>query len=314
MASWNTSTGEEDQPPRTASYPYITTSSPHYQPPVAPSNHVPTTGFAATLQNGYVPVQGNHHISTAVYANSAAYSANIGHAGIEQPVPGSLAALEQMYAQQQQASQSPDMSMLSAPTFKVQQPQSYLNQNVDDGFNNMATPVGFPVLTTSNKNLDYAPMFPLVDQSMLAAGPSSAYSTPPTFYDDSEGAWSFDSSGQEIQSSGSSTRAQPIRTNSPQVTSTTTSETTYDCPVEGCNKTFNRSYNYRAHMETHSANRVYPFDCPIENCDKRFRRKTDLQRHHLSVHEKLRDHQCEFCGRYFSRKDTLRRYEFRVMR
>jgi uncharacterized Zn-finger protein len=46
----------------------------------------------------------------------------------------------------------------------------------------------------------------------------------------------------------------------------------------------------------------------VESCDKRFVRKTDLQRHHQSVHTKERNHGCDYCGRLFSRKDTLRRY------
>lgn len=81
----------------------------------------------------------------------------------------------------------------------------------------------------------------------------------------------------------------------------------YECTVDGCGKLFNRSYNYRAHMETHDADRVHPFICALPECKKRFRRKTDLQRHHQSVHLKERSHQCEYCGRFFSRKDTLGR-------
>ena len=295
-------------------YSYISAPNPQYQTPIVPPNHAPATGFGTMAQSGNVPTSGNGQtqIPAGLYSNSTAYYTNMAlQAGLQQPAPGSLAALEQMYSQAQRSSQSPDMVLLSAPTFNVQAPQPYLNSNMDTSFYNMATPMMLPVTSTSNSTLGYAPNFPLIDQNMLAAGPSSAYSTPPNFYD-SDAAWSLDSSGQEVQSSSSSTRAsgsQPIRRSSPHATSQalTTSEATYDCPIDGCNKTFNRSYNYRAHMETHSANRVYPFECPVENCDKRFRRKTDLQRHHLSVHEKARDHQCEFCGRYFSRKDTLRR-------
>jgi len=93
----------------------------------------------------------------------------------------------------------------------------------------------------------------------------------------------------------------------PQRKTTTREEASYECTAEGCGKLFNRSYNYRAHMETHDPERVYPFICPVLECDKRFRRKTDLQRHHQSVHMKERNHQCEFCGRFFSRRDTLMR-------
>jgi len=61
-------------------------------------------------------------------------------------------------------------------------------------------------------------------------------------------------------------------------------------------------------METHDASREYPFPCPLKDCNKKFVRKTDLQRHHQSVHMKQRNHRCDYCSRYFARKDTLRRH------
>ncbi|RFU31417.1 hypothetical protein B7463_g4956, partial [Scytalidium lignicola] len=89
---------------------------------------------------------------------------------------------------------------------------------------------------------------------------------------------------------------------------TTKEEANFQCQVNGCGKLFSRSYNFKAHMETHDASREYPFPCPIEDCTKKFVRKTDLQRHHQSVHMKQRNHKCDYCGRYFARKDTLRRH------
>ncbi|APA15603.1 hypothetical protein SS1G_09588 [Sclerotinia sclerotiorum 1980 UF-70] len=82
----------------------------------------------------------------------------------------------------------------------------------------------------------------------------------------------------------------------------------FQCRVKGCGKLFGRSYNYKAHMETHDADREYPFPCPVENCTKKFVRKTDLQRHNQSVHMKQRNHKCDYCSRFFARKDTLRRH------
>lgn len=92
---------------------------------------------------------------------------------------------------------------------------------------------------------------------------------------------------------------------------TSKEDANFQCAVTGCGKLFSRSYNYKAHMETHDTGRVYPFPCLIGDCNKKFVRKTDLQRHHQSVHEKQRNHQCDFCNRFFARKDTLRRYEGR---
>lgn len=88
---------------------------------------------------------------------------------------------------------------------------------------------------------------------------------------------------------------------------TTREDANYQCKVKGCGKLFSRSYNFKAHMETHDSSRVYPFPCPLPDCSKKFVRKTDLQRHHQSVHMKERNFCCDFCNRYFARKDTLRR-------
>ncbi len=89
---------------------------------------------------------------------------------------------------------------------------------------------------------------------------------------------------------------------------TTKEDANFVCEVEGCGKLFSRSYNYKAHMETHDEKREYPFPCTVLDCNKKFVRKTDLQRHNQSVHMKERNHRCDYCGRMFARKDTLRRY------
>jgi len=89
---------------------------------------------------------------------------------------------------------------------------------------------------------------------------------------------------------------------------TTKEEANFVCEVKGCGKMFSRSYNFKAHMETHDEKREYPFPCTVTDCNKKFVRKTDLQRHHQSVHMKERNHKCDYCSRMFARKDTLRRH------
>ncbi|EPE07803.1 epithelial zinc-finger ezf protein [Ophiostoma piceae UAMH 11346] len=103
------------------------------------------------------------------------------------------------------------------------------------------------------------------------------------------------------QQRGTRPRKQPRRL-------TTREEANFQCEVRGCGKLFSRSYNYKAHMETHDEGREYPFPCQVPDCDRKFVRKTDLQRHHQSVHVKERNHKCDYCGRLFARKDTLRRH------
>ncbi|KAI9836410.1 MAG: hypothetical protein M1819_001440 [Sarea resinae] len=64
---------------------------------------------------------------------------------------------------------------------------------------------------------------------------------------------------------------------------TTPSEANHECRV--CGKLFGRSYNYKAHMDTHDPARVYPHICSVRNCNKKFVRKTDLVRHEDSVRQ-----------------------------
>ncbi|MCJ1339465.1 hypothetical protein MMC09_004755 [Bachmanniomyces sp. S44760] len=91
---------------------------------------------------------------------------------------------------------------------------------------------------------------------------------------------------------------------------TTPEEATHECNI--CGKLFKRSYNYKSHMDTHNPERKYPHPCTamIGNapCTKKFQRKTDLDRHHDSVHLKARNHKCSLCGHSFARRDTLRRH------
>ncbi|KAM0347214.1 hypothetical protein ACHAP4_011482 [Fusarium culmorum] len=84
-------------------------------------------------------------------------------------------------------------------------------------------------------------------------------------------------------------------------------EANFQCEFKSCGKSFSRIYNYKYHLETHDEKREYPFPCTVDGCTKKFVRKTDLQRHHQSVHMKERNRECDYCGRLFARKDTLRR-------
>ncbi|KAI9886146.1 MAG: hypothetical protein M1823_002049 [Watsoniomyces obsoletus] len=87
---------------------------------------------------------------------------------------------------------------------------------------------------------------------------------------------------------------------------TTPAEANHKC--DQCGKLFERRYNYRAHLATHDPERIYAHTCQVEWCDKKFVRKTDLMRHHQSVHLKQRNFRCELCGHDFARKDTLHRH------
>ncbi|KAF7192742.1 Cell wall transcription factor ACE2 [Pseudocercospora fuligena] len=80
------------------------------------------------------------------------------------------------------------------------------------------------------------------------------------------------------------------------------------CECDKCGKLFQRSYNLKAHMETHDPEREQPHACPYTDCKRRFVRRTDLIRHEQSVHLKTRNFHCPMCFSAFARKDTLRRH------
>ncbi len=52
---------------------------------------------------------------------------------------------------------------------------------------------------------------------------------------------------------------------------TTKEEANFQCEVKGCGKLFSRSYNFKAHMETHDENRDYPFPLPRQRLHQEVR-------------------------------------------
>ncbi|QPG76626.1 hypothetical protein FOA43_004018 [Brettanomyces nanus] len=81
-------------------------------------------------------------------------------------------------------------------------------------------------------------------------------------------------------------------------------EKMYTCKYEGCNKTFTRISNIRAHIQTHLSDR--PFVCPV--CKKAFVRNHDLRRHYKGHLEY--QYVCP-CGKKFPRQDALKRHRIR---
>ncbi|KAF4982549.1 hypothetical protein FZEAL_1859 [Fusarium zealandicum] len=141
-------------------------------------------------------------------------------------------------------------------------------------------------------------------QPELSAGAVSTW--PKQEYDVSQ---YYQNTPAQIQDSGQDKRlAKGNKVKRPTRKHTSKEEANFQCEVKGCGKFFSRSYNYKSHLETHDEKREYPFPCTVDGCTKKFVRKTDLQRHHQSVHMKERNHKCDYCGRLFARKDTLRRH------
>lgn len=61
------------------------------------------------------------------------------------------------------------------------------------------------------------------------------------------------------------------------------------CACKECGKLFQRSYNLKAHMDTHDPHRSHPNACNWPNCGRRFVRRTDLMRHEQSVSPSRRE-------------------------
>lgn len=80
-----------------------------------------------------------------------------------------------------------------------------------------------------------------------------------------------------------------------------------------CGKLFQKPYNLKSHMKTHSTER--PYQCLV--CSKTFARSHDRKRHEL-LHEGAKNFQCEGylkngttrwgCGKKFARSDALARH------
>lgn len=140
-------------------------------------------------------------------------------------------------------------------------------------------------------------------QPFMADNPGPAW--PRQDYDTSQLYPNLQSQNAELQQDRRPVRM--ARARRPARKHTTKEEANFQCEVKGCGKFFSRSYNFKSHMETHDEKREYPFPCTTDGCTKKFVRKTDLQRHYQSVHMKERNHRCDYCGRLFARKDTLRR-------
>ncbi|KAI7890749.1 uncharacterized protein EV154DRAFT_421545 [Mucor mucedo] len=78
----------------------------------------------------------------------------------------------------------------------------------------------------------------------------------------------------------------------------------YECPI--CKWVFKKKFNLDTHVKTHDRIRMGNFSCP--DCTKSFARKLHLTRHIKTVHQKIKEHVCGFCGTQYTRADNLKKH------
>ncbi|KAI0403003.1 hypothetical protein F4802DRAFT_573370 [Xylaria palmicola] len=265
---------------------------------------VPPMGSQGILSSDYVPYVSYDSAMHASYSHDL-YSTHLAHAPALSYAPSPLASMHSRSPDPSASRQSVSYHSTSPmPRIKLENGHEYSSGGELSQFPSprsaqvlMAEPGSYGSQAGSSGYLSDAPSgswaksdYPPLDTDPYYAGPSGSGNALAT--------------DRRQQSSSRPSRAPKRQTRK----LTSKEEANFQCEVEGCGKLFSRSYNYKAHMETHDKKREYPFCCTYEDCSKKFVRKTDLQRHHQSVHMKEKNHKCDYCGRLFARKDTLRRH------
>ncbi|KAI9774300.1 MAG: hypothetical protein M1840_004194 [Geoglossum simile] len=286
--------------------------APHPITHIQPRSHHPSQIWPGDFESSTLSVPGDSHSSQPPDIFSTAYDPfasmhSSGHNGpsySDSPYPSSVGALPDVRVSPVPSCCYSHRSSYSSP---CPPSEAYSRDGSEHGFNPevkredsnewASSPDNSSQVRTTFTRQELLLVSQGSSRSSLAAGAYPRENSPEDAYQNYDGEYKLEPSGSLI------TNAARIRKRR-QLTSP--NEANHECPV--CGKLFGRSYNFKAHMETHDPSRAYPHVCDYKDCEKKFVRKTDLTRHQQSVHIKQRNYQCGLCGNLFARKDTLRRH------
>ena len=68
-------------------------------------------------------------------------------------------------------------------------------------------------------------------------------------------------------------------------------------PCDKCGKDHTHLYLLKRHLVSHNGGKEREFKC--ESCEKAYTTKIALINHVKSIHEKMKEFNCEFCGKQF---------------
>eukprot|EP00127_Corallochytrium_limacisporum_P007534 Clim_evm56s253 gene=Clim_evmTU56s253 len=86
-----------------------------------------------------------------------------------------------------------------------------------------------------------------------------------------------------------------------------TTKRPFACNWPGCNKTYMRKPHLKAHIRTHTGEKIY--QCKFPDCNERFVRSDQLTRHHRS-HTNEKPFKCRVCSLSFARSEHCSAHEF----